>query len=185
MTTLTLSTPTYVGLPSLMLEPGQNTVFGGRAHAGRTHANRTHGKVFEKLHWLTLSDDPRAQALRFSAIGVASTMLNWLVYLSSRPFMSVAWANLLAIVISTFASTSANRIWNFRSTETNGATGAWRDHLMSFTAFGLGWLLAIMISGQLEAYFGELDTVVELVIVQGCSILGSAVRFGIMRHWSK
>lgn len=131
---------------------------------------------------LLLSDAAGPRMARFVAIGAASTLLNWVLFLSARSALPATWATLLALVASTLVNTAAQRRFTFDDRTSRTAR---RDHLMSLTVFTGSWLGSIAALGWLDAVTSSASAIAELAVVQSCTLIGSAARFGLLHSWNR
>ena len=132
----------------------------------------------------TLPGVPRGmvgQLLRFAAVGVASTLAYFALYVLVRPLGAQA-ANLVALLITAVANTAANRRFTFGI---SGSAGALRHHLGGLTAFGLALGLT---SGSLWLLLaawptaGGLVEAAALVVANAVATLGRFLALRLMMH---
>jgi putative flippase GtrA len=121
------------------------------------------------------------QLVRFSSVGVASTMAYLLIFLLCRGVMDPQLANFLAMLITAVANTAANRRFTFGI---QGSSDAARHHVAGLLVFCVGLALT---SGALAALHGASasapDRWVELVTVTAANLVATAVRFLLFRLW--
>lgn len=121
------------------------------------------------------------QLVRFSAVGVASTLAYLLLFLLCRGVMDPQLANFLAMLITAVANTAANRRFTFGI---QGSFNAARHQFAGLLVFGIGLALT---SGALAAVHGASasapDRWVELVTVTAANLVATAVRFLLFRLW--
>ncbi|MFT4108257.1 glycosyltransferase [Propionicimonas sp.] len=121
------------------------------------------------------------QLLRFGAVGVASTVAYFALYLLLRPLGAQA-ANLVALLVTAVANTAANRRFTFGI---SGRGGALRHHLGGLAAFGVAlgltsgslWALATFAPGA-----GHLIEVVVLVAANAAATLLRFVSLRLLMH---
>ena len=77
-----------------------------------------------------------SQAIRFAAIGTASTAAYALLFLLLRPVLGGQPANFLSLLLTAVGNTWANRWFTFG---VSGKLGAVRHHLQGLAVFGLAW----------------------------------------------
>ncbi|NKE61969.1 glycosyltransferase [Lentzea sp. PSKA42] len=119
------------------------------------------------------------QLLSFAAIGVLSTMATLLLYAFFRPSMHPLTANLLALVITTMLNTEANRRFTFLGPR--GSSG--RVHMQGLIVFGLYYAFTSSALLVLHWTVAEPSRLLELVVLLGASVLGTAGRFVLLRGW--
>ncbi|PKQ19031.1 MAG: sugar translocase, partial [Actinobacteria bacterium HGW-Actinobacteria-6] len=121
------------------------------------------------------------QLLRFGAVGVASTLAYFALYLLLRPFGAQA-ANLVALLVTAIANTAANRRLTFGI---SGRAGALRHHVGGLAAFGVAlgltsgslWLLDTVWPGA-----GRLFEVGVLVVANAAATLLRFLALRLMMH---
>jgi putative flippase GtrA len=128
---------------------------------------------------LRLQHPTLVQLARYAIVGGAGTSLNVVLFLVARPFLSAVPANLVAIVVTTVATTEANRRFTF------GAEGGhrWRTLLQNactviFYAFYGSAVLML-----LGALVPSATVLMESAAVASASLLGGLARFAVMRLW--
>ncbi|WFF04946.1 glycosyltransferase family 2 protein [Micromonospora sp. WMMD1076] len=117
------------------------------------------------------------QLARFAAVGVASTLAYLLLFLLARGPLGAQPANLLALLLTAVANTTANRRLTFGVT---GRRHAARHHLQGLLAFALG--LAVT-SGSLAALHATTtpDRALELTVLVTANLAATALRFLLLR----
>ena len=119
------------------------------------------------------------QLLRFGIVGVASTLAYALLYLVLHPVLGAQAANLVALLITAVANTTANRAFTFGVRGRNGA-GRQQLHGLFVFAFGL-----VITSGSLFALHRFDPTVgkgVELSVLVIANLVATVVRFVALRR---
>jgi putative flippase GtrA len=119
------------------------------------------------------------QLLSFGAIGVLSTVVTLLLYAFFRSTMDPLVANLLALVITTMLNTEANRRFTFVGSR--GSSG--RVHMQGLIVFGLYYAFTSSALLVLHWAVAEPSRLLELVVLLGASLLGTAGRFVLLRSW--
>ena len=119
------------------------------------------------------------QAVRFGAIGAASTIAYLLLFTLLRGVVGAQAANLFALLVTAVANTAANRRFTFG---VRGRGGASRHHFEGLLVFGIA--LAIT-SGSLTALHavGNPSHVVELAVLVAANLAATVVRFILLRGW--
>ncbi|WP_327589757.1 bifunctional glycosyltransferase family 2/GtrA family protein [Nonomuraea sp. NBC_00507] len=119
------------------------------------------------------------QLLSFAAIGVLSTAVTLLLYALFRSAMDPLTANLLALVITTMVNTEANRRFTFLGSR--GSSG--RVHLQGLIVFCLYYAFTSSALLVLHWAVAGPSRLLELVVLLGASVLGTAGRFVLLRGW--
>jgi putative flippase GtrA len=119
------------------------------------------------------------QLLSFGAIGALSTAVTLLLYAMFRSAMDPLVANLIALIITTMLNTEANRRFTFLGVR--GSSG--RVHLQGLIIFGLYYAFTSAALLVLHAMVAEPTRFLELVVLLGASLLGTAGRFVLLRGW--
>jgi putative flippase GtrA len=119
------------------------------------------------------------QVLRYAIVGGLGTGVNALIYLVLRTWAEPVPANLVALVLSTVASTEVNRRFTFGG----AAVHHWRNYVqnggtMLFYAFYSSTVLLI-----LAALVDSPGPTLEAACVAAASLLGGTCRFLVMRYW--
>jgi putative flippase GtrA len=120
------------------------------------------------------------QALRFAAVGVASTLAHLGLYVLLRTAMPAVAANALALLVTALGNTAANRRFTF---EVEGRDGAVRHHLQGLALFGAGLALS---SGALSGLYLADPTparALEIGVLVVANAVTTALRFVAMRWW--
>lgn len=122
-----------------------------------------------------VSESFARQALRFGAIGIASTLAYLLLFVLLRP-MGAQAANLLALLITAVGNTAANRRFTFGVR----GTGHTRHQLQGLLVFGLGLALT---SGSLWLLPSDAARVLELLVLITANLAATVLRFVLFREW--
>jgi putative flippase GtrA len=120
------------------------------------------------------------QMVRFTIVGVTSTLAYLALYFGLRQGMPAQAANLLALLATAIANTAANRRLTFGVT---GRRHAGRHHLQGLFVFALGLALT---SGSLFALHTANPTppaAAELSVLVTANLVGTVLRFVLFRHW--
>ncbi|MGD9695215.1 MAG: glycosyltransferase [Thermoleophilia bacterium] len=120
------------------------------------------------------------QAVRFAAIGVASTVAYVVLYLLLRGGTGAQAANAIALVATAIANTAANRRVTFG---VRGARGWLRHQLQGLGVFAVGLALT---SGSLLALHAATDRpprAVEVAVLVAANAAATVVRFVMLRGW--
>jgi putative flippase GtrA len=120
------------------------------------------------------------QVVRFAAVGVASTLLYLLLFVSLRNGMGAQPANLLALLISAIANTAANRRLTF---DVRGRAGAGRHQFQGLLVFAVGLGLTSGSLGLLQLLTGNPPRALELIVLVLANLLATVARFVLLRGW--
>lgn len=113
------------------------------------------------------------QLLRFAAVGVASTLAYFVLYLMLRGFGAQA-ANLAALLITAVLNTAVNRRFTFGI---SGSEGAVKHHLGGLVAFGLALGLTSGSLWLLATYAPTAGRWVELAVLVVANAAATLLRF--------
>jgi putative flippase GtrA len=120
------------------------------------------------------------QLMRFAAIGVVSTLAYLILYAGLRTVTSAQAANVIALLLTAFANTAANRRMTFGIT---GTRDAMKHQLQGLLAFGL----ALALTGGSLAFLHALTTsprrIVELAVLIAANLVATILRFLMLRAW--
>jgi putative flippase GtrA len=126
------------------------------------------------------SVSPLGQALRFGTIGVACTAAYLALFVLLQGLLGAQGANLVALLITAVANTSANRRFTFG---VRGRLGAARHQLQGLVVFAI--TLSIT-SGALDALHGlvaEPSRTVEVAMLVLANLAATLMRFVLLRTW--
>jgi len=119
-----------------------------------------------------------AQATRFAAVGVASTLAYLALYLLLRGPLGPQGANAAGLLLTTIANTSVNRRFTFRS-----QTGAARSQAQGLVVLAAALLLT---SGSLHALHALVPAphrLLELSVLVAANLGATVLRFLLLRRW--
>jgi putative flippase GtrA len=119
------------------------------------------------------------QAVRFAAIGAASTAAYLLLFVLLRGAIGAQPANLLALLVTAVANTAANRRVTFGRT---GRTPL-RVHGQGLAVFALGVALTSGALAALSAAVASPGLALELAVLIAASAVATALRFVLFRRW--
>jgi putative flippase GtrA len=119
------------------------------------------------------------QAVRFAAIGVASTAAYLLLFVLFRGTIGAQPANLLALLLTAVANTAANRRVTFGRT---GRTPL-RVHGQGLAVFALGVAITSGALAVLSASVTAAGLVLQLAVLIAASAVATALRFVLFRRW--
>jgi putative flippase GtrA len=119
------------------------------------------------------------QAIRFGAVGVASTLAYLMLFLLWRAPLGAQFANLLALLVTAVVNTAVNRRFTFGVS----GGGALRHQAQGLLVFVLGLVLT---SGSL-AVLGSISAhpprAVEVLALIAANLAATVLRFVLMREW--
>ena len=118
------------------------------------------------------------QAVRFAAVGVASTLAYLLLYLLARP-LGAQQANLIALLLTAIGNTAANRRFTF-GVRGNGHV---RHQLQGLAVFTLGLALTSGSLALLTVLSAHPARLVELGVLVLANLAATAVRFVLFKEW--
>ncbi len=119
------------------------------------------------------------QLVRYGVVGVLGTVVSALLYLLFRVWWDAVPANLAALVLSTVASTEANRRFTFRAAPTDRL----REYLQSAATVVFYAVYSSAVLLVLDALVDDPTALQESVAVAAASILGGLARFAVLRNW--
>ncbi len=120
------------------------------------------------------------QAVRFAAIGIASTLAYLVLYLLFRSSMGAQAANLLALLLTAIANTAANRRLTFGL---RGPGKRARSQLEGLVVFGIGLGLTSGALAIVHALSAHPRRAVEVSVLVLANLLATVVRFVLLRSW--
>lgn len=120
------------------------------------------------------------QLLRFSLVGVASTMAYLVLYAVLRGGTGAQLANLIALLITAVANTAVNRRMTFG---VRGNLGAVRHQLQGLLVFAIGLGLTSGSLAVLTAISQHPPRLVELSVLVLANLGATVVRFLLLRAW--
>lgn len=120
------------------------------------------------------------QLVRFSVIGIASTVAYLLLFLLSHGWLGAQGANLFALLITALANTAANRRLTFGI---SGRAKAGQHQLQGLAVFGLGLALTSGALAGLHALNPEPHRGFELTLLVAANLAATLLRFVLLRRW--
>jgi putative flippase GtrA len=120
------------------------------------------------------------QAVRFTAIGVASTIAYLLLFIALHHAVGAQAANLLALLLTAVANTAANRRFTFG---VRGAVGVARHQIEGLVVFGIALAITSGSLAVLHLMVGQPHHAVELAVLIGANLTATAIRFVLLRGW--
>jgi putative flippase GtrA len=119
------------------------------------------------------------QALRFAAVGVASTLAYLLLFVLLRSSLGPQPANFLALLVTAVLNTATNRRFTFGVR----GPGAGRHHVQGLLVFALGLALTSGALAALHALTTAPARLVEVTVLVAANLLATALRFVLFREW--
>jgi putative flippase GtrA len=119
------------------------------------------------------------QLVRFGIIGVASTLAYALLYLVLHPVLGSQAANLVALLITAIANTTANRAFTFG---VRGRNDAARHQLHGLVVFVFGLAITSGSLFVLHRFEPNIDRVAELSVLVVANLVATLVRFVALRR---
>ncbi|MFN8122747.1 MAG: bifunctional glycosyltransferase family 2/GtrA family protein [Thermoleophilia bacterium] len=119
-------------------------------------------------------------AVRFVAVGIASTIAYLLLFLLLRGPFGAQGANLAALAATQVANTAANRRFTFGI---RGEGGAARSQVEGFLVFGMGLALTAGSLALLHALVPDPARVLELTVLVVANLAATVARFVAFRAW--
>ena len=120
------------------------------------------------------------QIVRFGAIGVTSTLAYLVLFLAFRGGLGAQGANLLALLLTAVANTTANRRLTFGR---RGRDGAARAQAQGLFVFAVGVALTSGALAALTASSSHPGRVVELTVLVVANLAATVLRFVLFRSW--
>jgi putative flippase GtrA len=128
-------------------------------------------------------DVPRgltAQLVRFTAVGVASTLAYLALFLLLRGPLGAQGANFAALLLTALANTAANRRLTFG---VRGATDRFRHQVQGLVVFTVGLGLTSASLALLHATTPGAPRWLEVSVLVGANVVATLVRFLMFRSW--
>ncbi len=120
------------------------------------------------------------QLVRFSVIGIASTLAYLLLFLLSHGSFGAQGANLFELLVTALANTAANRRLTFGI---SGRAKAGQHQLQGLVVFGLGLALTSGALAGLHALNPEPHRGLELSVLVAANLAATLLRFVLLRRW--
>jgi putative flippase GtrA len=120
------------------------------------------------------------QAIRFGAIGVASTAAYLLLFMLMQGWAGAQAANLIALLLTAIGNTAANRRFTFG---VGGRTNATRNHIEGLVVFGIALAITSGALAGLHTVVAQPHHLVELAVLVLANLVATAVRFVLLRGW--
>jgi putative flippase GtrA len=120
------------------------------------------------------------QAVRFAAIGIASTLAYLALFIVLRNSMGAQAANLTALLITAVANTAANRRLTFG---VRGPGRRARSQLEGLVVFAIGLGLTSGSLALVHTFSADPHRALEVGVLIGANLLATVVRFVLLRAW--
>ncbi len=120
------------------------------------------------------------QAVRFAAIGIASTLAYLVLFILLRNSMGAQAANLTALLITAVANTAANRRLTFGI---RGPGRRARSQLEGLVVFAIGLGLTSGSLALVHATTADPHRALEVSVLIAANLLATVVRFVLLRAW--
>jgi putative flippase GtrA len=120
------------------------------------------------------------QAVRFAAVGIASTIAYLVLFLLLHHVIGAQAANLVALLTTAIANTAANRRFTFGVV---GIAKAGRHHVEGLIVFLIALLITSGSLACLHAFDHQPHRLLELSVLVLANLLATAARFVLLRGW--
>jgi putative flippase GtrA len=120
------------------------------------------------------------QAVRFGAIGVASTLAYLALFMLMHGVIGAQAANLVALLVTAIANTAANRRFTFG---VSGGTKAARHHVEGLIVFAIALAITSGALAGLHAFVDQPQRLLELTVLVLANLVATALRFVLLRGW--
>ncbi|WP_157474815.1 bifunctional glycosyltransferase family 2/GtrA family protein [Parafrankia sp. EUN1f] len=120
------------------------------------------------------------QLVRFTGVGVASTLAYLLLFLLLHGATGAQAANLIALLVTAIANTAANRRLTFG---VSGRDDAGRHHLQGLFVFAIGLALTSGSLAALHAVSDDPGRLPELTVLVLANLASTVIRFLLLRAW--
>jgi glycosyltransferase involved in cell wall biosynthesis len=119
-------------------------------------------------------------AVRFTAVGVASTIAYLLLFIGLHHAVGAQTANLLALLLTAVANTAANRRFTFG---VRGTVRIARHHVEGLVVFGIALTVTSGSLAVLHLAASQPHRALELAVLVGANLAATAIRFVLLRGW--
>jgi putative flippase GtrA len=120
------------------------------------------------------------QLVRFSAVGLMSTVAYVVLYGLLRAPLGPWWATVTALLVTMLGNTQANRTWTFRR---GGRTGIVRSYAAAGVAFLVSLATSTLALAAVRAVVDDPSLVIDMIALVPSGIVATATRFLLFRHW--
>jgi putative flippase GtrA len=149
--------------------------------SGRIPVSRVRAELASPELPVTVPGVPRGllgQVLRFTVVGVTSTVAYLLLYVLLRGVMDGQAANLIAQVVTAVANTAANRAFTFK---VRGSRGLLKHHATGLLAFATAMVLTSGSLWVLHQVTPGVSSWVEVGVLTLANLVATLVRFLALR----
>lgn len=129
---------------------------------------------------LTRPGSRSAHLVRFVLVGGASALGFLLLFLALRPFVGALWSNFVALLLTAFANTAANRRLTFKVRD---RTHAARHHVQGLAVFGVGLGLTTLALLGLHQVVPGPARWLEIAVLMAANAVVTVLRFLLLRAW--
>ncbi len=119
-------------------------------------------------------------AVRFAAVGAASTAAYVLLFMLMQGFMDAQLANVIALALTAIGNTAANRRFTFGIA---GRPGIARHHAEGLTVFAIALAITSGALVLLHAVVPAPHRLTELIVLVTANLVATVVRFVLLRGW--
>ena len=120
------------------------------------------------------------QAVRFGAVGIASTAAYVVLFVLMQGWLGAQAANLIALLLTAIGNTAANRRFTFG---VGGRANAARHHTEGLIVFAIALAITSGALGVLHGIVAQPHRWVELGVLVLANLVATAVRFVLLRGW--
>ncbi len=120
------------------------------------------------------------QAVRFGAVGIASTAAYVVLFVLMQGWLGAQAANLIALLLTAIGNTAANRRFTFG---VGGRANAARHHTEGLIVFAIALAITSGALGVLHGIVEQPHRWVELGVLVLANLVATAVRFVLLRGW--
>lgn len=120
------------------------------------------------------------QAVRFGAVGIASTLAYILLFMVLQGWTGAQLANLIALLLTAIGNTAANRRFTFGI---GGRPHLARNHVEGLIVFGIALAITSGALVLLHAATASPHHLLELGVLVAANLLATVVRFVLLRGW--
>ena len=120
------------------------------------------------------------QLVRFSTVGLVSTVVYVVLYALLRSPLGPWWANTVALLATMLGNTQANRAWTFRR---GGRKGLVRSYTAAGAAFLVGLATSTAALVAVRAVIDDPPLLADMIALVPAIIVATAARFLVFRHW--